>query len=904
VIGISLLMMACAQRCKTTLEQFDALELEAAKYGLVAAGAVRIVPYDNGDLRRMRARQAEAVEVLREEFLATPPTASTAEVSQSISKLMLELTFLYKQGPSANDANKPSDEVKTLLKDIEASLDSLAKTAGADQVAANRVDSARLRLGQLKFLDEHIGNLQVLESSSPDRYYDRMLVSVQLTAMVRPEEAAGVLAQLDLYPSGADQWCHDSAKWFATPDKKSWPKIVGGLKDIYGQSVVDRLADPPTTPPTPLDSVALAHAYLATHGLMPRIVNVEPIDEGELVRSANVTADLTGASVGIGIKGEVGLDYGSSKSDVNGVKRERVLNYSLAFAAGSNRAGWLFFPQSGDSGARQMRPTERRVQMVVDVPKGLRDLALHVHKEFLDDSLLPIKGASFSEQMESLNKARLLLSEVEDDYPEEARSRRNGAIGADDYATATNWRLAKSRVRNALHQSWSEELIAAIPDGDESHEWVAEVENEERPVAIHGRVVDEMGATDAWVVIHRGIITAVATSSSQLPHNARRIEHDGYIFPGLIDTHNHPHYNFVPAWRPGRTFQNRYEWQDDAAYKEKVTAVYEKLPEEELYDGLKYGEVRAVIGGTTTLQGTFDPPEGMVLVRNLELPYDAVGTATALAKLQPDTIARWREGLEDGSLRRVFIHLAEGKRSDSKSKAEFEALKQLGLLRAGVVVIHGTALGETEFKQMAAAGVPLVWSPTSNLNLYGETSDVAAAMRAGVTVALAPDWSITGSDNLLEEMKVAADYLAKPENGFGVSEAEAAKIVYRMSVTDAARVAGLDSFLGDIRPGFAADLVLAPEMDTDPWLSLLQTTPDRIRATYVDGNAVYGDLDYLRKQCGYVDAAIEECEVEGTTKGVILKGDSRRVPRADQSLADVRSAFERHGITPAPLTEN
>jgi len=49
----------------------------------------------------------------------------------------------------------------------------------------------------------------------------------------------------------------------------------------------------------------------------------------------------------------------------------------------------------------------------------------------------------------------------------------------------------------------------------------------------------------------------------------------------------------------------------------------------------------------------------------------------------------------------------------------------------------------------------MVWSPFSNLLLYGGTSDIARARNEGVLIALGPDWSPSGSKNLLGELKVA-----------------------------------------------------------------------------------------------------------------------------------------------------
>ena len=42
-------------------------------------------------------------------------------------------------------------------------------------------------------------------------------------------------------------------------------------------------------------------------------------------------------------------------------------------------------------------------------------------------------------------------------------------------------------------------------------------------------------------------------------------------------------------------------------------------------------------------------------------------------------------------------------------------------------------------------GGRMVWSPFSNLLLYGRTADIARAKQEGVLMALGSDWSPTGS---------------------------------------------------------------------------------------------------------------------------------------------------------------
>lgn len=69
--------------------------------------------------------------------------------------------------------------------------------------------------------------------------------------------------------------------------------------------------------------------------------------------------------------------------------------------------------------------------------------------------------------------------------------------------------------------------------------------------------------------------------------------------------------------------------------------------------------------------------------------------------------------------------------------------------------IHAAGLLPPDFDRLAAEKGSIVWSPLSNLLLYGRTSRVEAARAASVKIGLGSDWSPTGSKNLLGELKVA-----------------------------------------------------------------------------------------------------------------------------------------------------
>ena len=439
-------------------------------------------------------------------------------------------------------------------------------------------------------------------------------------------------------------------------------------------------------------------------------------------------------------------------------------------------------------------------------------------------------------------------------------------------------------------------LLLGSCGGDSS--WLLEVRNEQRPWAIHASVVTEDGARKAWVVFHRGVIVSVDEDSASVPFNARRIEHPGYLYPGLIDAHNHAPWNVIPRWRSGRPYKNRYEWQADPDYLTKVNDVfYRQVREAKREDiALRYAEVRAVIGGTTLLQSTYRTPETRVLVRNLDTNCLADSRIPDIRKIPDDELKRFKSGLSDGSLRRVFFHIAEGQSSDANSAEEFAVLRDKGFVRPGVVIIHGVALKRAEFREMAASGMYFVWSPMSNEVLYGQTADVLAALDEGLTIALAPDWTISGSNHTLDELKVAWAYSKKHLQGRFTPA-----MLYRMVTSDAARVAGVDTFLGRIAPRYAADIFLSRKLDPDPFKSLLAAQPRDIDLVFVDGNPVYGALEEMRKW-NHLNA-IDELSVQGVAKGVMMLGDPFQTPGFDLRFPQIEASLKATLPKLAPLLE-
>ena len=105
---------------------------------------------------------------------------------------------------------------------------------------------------------------------------------------------------------------------------------------------------------------------------------------------------------------------------------------------------------------------------------------------------------------------------------------------------------------------------------------------------------------------------------------APRVAVGGVIYPGLIDLHNHLLYNTLPLWtEPARTtpWTSHAQWPRQApSYQAKINDPAELLGKAAGRALLRYVETRAIIGGTTAIQGNPNgtPLPDRDLVRNID----------------------------------------------------------------------------------------------------------------------------------------------------------------------------------------------------------------------------------------------------------------------------------------------
>ncbi len=413
--------------------------------------------------------------------------------------------------------------------------------------------------------------------------------------------------------------------------------------------------------------------------------------------------------------------------------------------------------------------------------------------------------------------------------------------------------------------------------------------NADPGILLAGKVVTMNDAGDVFtgarVWIRGGVIDAIVKAGEPLPPGAelaRSIETNGVIYPGLIDIHNHPEYAVYPLMPIVKKYKDRYEWRYyDDDYARRIEDPNVVLGNAEYYnlgmDVGRYGEYMALAGGTTTLQGGgssyplaaasvlygglyFRPyARSECLARNIETTSVAERQAYSSVDIGRD-VTEWKRLQDDFKRGTIVVHLAEG--TTSRMANEFRYVKSAGLLGPNLVVIHGVGLTDAQLKEMAVAGAKLVWSPLSNFLLYGKTANVRVAREAGVLISLAPDWGPSGSKSALGELKVADLVNRRQLNSlFGNRE------LVEMVTRNPARALRWEQKLGQIGPGFLADLLVVDDREAGSYRNIIAATEENIRLVIVRGEALYGDSTLL---------SAARARTEGIEETALFNGGRRK----------------------------
>jgi len=169
----------------------------------------------------------------------------------------------------------------------------------------------------------------------------------------------------------------------------------------------------------------------------------------------------------------------------------------------------------------------------------------------------------------------------------------------------------------------------------------------------------------------------------------------------------------------------------------------------------------------------------------------------------------------------IHVHLHETADEIAHGHAQhhqrpLQRLRNLGLLGPNLIAVHAVHLDPDEIEVLAAQGCHVAHCPTSNLKLASGIAPVLAMLQKGINVGLGTDGAASNNRlDMLGEMRLAA-LLAKGISG--EASVLPAHQSLQMATLNGARALGLDSQIGSLVPGKAADIVALD-------LSGLETAP-------------------------------------------------------------------------------
>ncbi len=298
-----------------------------------------------------------------------------------------------------------------------------------------------------------------------------------------------------------------------------------------------------------------------------------------------------------------------------------------------------------------------------------------------------------------------------------------------------------------------------------------------------------------------------------------------------------------------------------------------------------WNELRHVLAGTTSIAGS----GGQIgLARNPDVPELMEGLVTTDSKhVDYDTFplgdTKYVQGHNYGDCNYpevaqpsvldnlVFLpHVAEG--INEYAHNELNCLMGKGnasvaLQAQNSTFIHTIAAIPVDGATIKNTDMTLVWSPRSNISLYGNTAQVTLYDTLGVRLALSTDWTPSGSINLFRELACAADFNEVYLNGHFSKQH-----LWQMVTVNAAHALGIDDQVGTIAVGQWADLAVYNAIGkgyTSYYGPFIKSGVGDVLLVLQAGKPLYGESDLVLGMDSSCEAM--PSKVCGNNKAVCVK---------------------------------
>ncbi|MEZ4219578.1 MAG: amidohydrolase family protein [Polyangiaceae bacterium] len=371
-----------------------------------------------------------------------------------------------------------------------------------------------------------------------------------------------------------------------------------------------------------------------------------------------------------------------------------------------------------------------------------------------------------------------------------------------------------------------------------------------------------------------GNITCVACDCSGSAANATTVTcANGVISPGLINAHDHITYANNKPVNGTTRYDHRHEWRTGANGKPKVP--YASGAAKNVVLG---AELRFLMGGVTS---TISAGGQVGLVRNLDtankegLPAQTVDSDTF--PLNDASGIMHDSGCNYGSnpttsadiagLDGYSPHISEGVSQAARNEMTCTTAGNTDVVAPQTAIVHSIAVSPKEISEIAKEHAWVIWSPRSNVSLYGNTAPVTNLAAQGVGIALGTDWLLSGSMNLSREL-ACADYLNKTHYDNYFSDYR----LWEMVTTNGALAAGMERGIGLLKPGFVADIAIFDGSTNKDHRAVIAAEAKDVALVMRSGKVLYGD-DGLLTATQLGASGCEALDVCGLQKRVCAQAD-------------------------------
>jgi cytosine/adenosine deaminase-related metal-dependent hydrolase len=320
----------------------------------------------------------------------------------------------------------------------------------------------------------------------------------------------------------------------------------------------------------------------------------------------------------------------------------------------------------------------------------------------------------------------------------------------------------------------------------------------------------------------------------------------GVAFPGLINSHDHLHFNLFPRLG-NRRYADYVEWGADihTVNRKEIDAVL-KIPAP-----LRaiWGLYKNLLNGVTTV---VHHGESQRVAPGLIEIFDH---CHSLHSVRQERRWRWRLNKPWARSWPFVIHAGEG--TNPAAHQEIDSLIRWNRLKRPLVAIHGVAMDPMQAKGFTA----LVWCPAANDFLLKATADISR-LESHTRILFGTDSTLTAGWNLWEQLRLARSQRLMSDEG-----------LFAALTTTPSKVWGMAA-KGRIKEGFQADIVIAREKNSPATLeSWFEVNPADIVLVVQGGRVLLCDEEYEQqaREAGVFSGLFSQVRVGATIKYV--KGD-------------------------------